>query len=704
MGKRKVSSACLLGLFAGAAWGDALEVMTVTATREEESLAQTPASVGVIDQEQIRFAAPSHPQQILGKIPGVAIGVTNGEGHNTAIRQPFTTNPVYLFLEDGLPIRATGFFNHNALYEINIPAAGGIEVVRGPGSALYGSDAIGGIVNVLTATPATEPGASVSGEAGSFGWYRMMASGDSGLLRYGSMNANLNLSHSDGWRAATDYDRRSAGMRWDYEPSASSTLRTVLSFTDIDQQTGANSPLMREDYLNNPTKNNFSIAYRSVQALRLSSNYERELGDNTLLSVTPYMRHNSMELNASFLLSSDPTISRTEVWSYGFLAKWRKDFPDAMQARLIAGLDVDYSPGTHDEDNLIVTTTGTGANRNYESYTHGTHIYDYEARYQSASPYLHTEISPTERLRLTAGLRYDVIRYDMSNQLAPGAVAATVNGATRYYYQIEEASVDFEHLSPKFGLTYALRPSVHLYASHNHGFRVPSESQLFRAGNDATQSGAQTRADNALSLKPIKADQTELGVRGVVASWQYDAVAYLLRKRDDLVTQRDLATDVTVNLNAGKTEHKGIEVGLGRDFAERWRFDAALSYAEHRYVDWVTSTADFSGKAMESAPRWLTNTRLTWEPLPGTRAQFEWVHVGSYWLEASNNPSFGKYEGHDLYNLRLTQQINDALSLFARVMNITDERYADSASVSSNTPVFSPGLPRSWYAGAQLDW
>lgn len=712
MYKRKAVSACLLGLVAGAAWAQdqqrvpdqQLEVMTVTGTREAESLVQTPASVGVLQQEEIRFAAPSHPQQILGQIPGVAIGVTNGEGHNTAIRHPFTTSPLYLFLEDGLPTRATGFFNHNALYELNVPAAGGIEVVRGPGTALYGSDAIGGIINILTAAPAGEPGASLSGEGGSHGWYRVLADADTGFGRYGALHADLNVSHTDGWRDATDYDRLSAGLRWDTAAGERATLRTVLNVTDIDQQTGANSPLTREDYLDNPTKNNFSIAYRAVEALRLSSSYERELDGNALFTLTPYVRRNFMELNASFLLSFDPTIARSEVWSYGLLAKWRKDFPEAMQARIIAGLDVDYSPGTRDEDNLIVSITGSGADRNYESYTIGSRIYDYEVDFQSVSPYLHTEISPTARLRLSAGLRYDAIRYEMANRLAAGPVEATVNGATRYYYQNADASADFERLSPKFGLTYALHSSAHLYASHNHGFRVPSESQLFRAGSDTTPVNAQVRADNALSLKPIKADQTELGVRGTAAGWRYDVVAYLLRKRDDLVSQRDLATNVTVNVNAGETEHKGVELGLGRALGERWRFDTALSYARHTYVDWVTNSADFSGKEMETAPRWLANTRLSWMPWNGTRAQIEWVRVGSYWLEAGNDPTFGKYEGHDLYNLRITQQLNRHLALFGRVMNLTDERYADSASVSSNTPVYSPGLPRSWYAGLQLDW
>ena len=135
-----------------------LPTVTVTATREEEKISETPISVGVVPQQSIQITKPTHPLEILGQVPGVSVSVTNGEGHQTAIRQGFTTSPVYLFLEDGIPIRATGNFNHNALYEVNIPGAGGIEVIRGPGSALHGSDAIGGIVNVITKMPKAQKG------------------------------------------------------------------------------------------------------------------------------------------------------------------------------------------------------------------------------------------------------------------------------------------------------------------------------------------------------------------------------------------------------------------------------------------------------------------------------------------------------------------------------------------------------------------
>ena len=248
-----------------------LDAITVTSTKEKSTLKETPASIGVISQESIRLIGPTHPQQLLGQVPGVAVGVTNGEGHNMSIRQPFSTNPVYLYLEDGIPTRATGFFNHNALYEVNIPQAAAVEVIRGPGSALYGSDAIAGTVNIITRAPEKTNGVSTTVEVGSFGWKRVLADGTFGADQDGGLRISVNRSHTDGWRDTTGYDRTSANFRWDQVINNNTFVKTILGYTNIDQQTGANSSLTRADYENNPTKNNFSIAYRKVEAVRFSS-------------------------------------------------------------------------------------------------------------------------------------------------------------------------------------------------------------------------------------------------------------------------------------------------------------------------------------------------------------------------------------------------------------------------------------------------
>lgn len=676
-----------------------LNTVTVTGSREQTQLMQTPASVGVISQEALRQAGPMHPQQIIGQVAGAAVAVTNGEGHTTAIRQPFGTSPVYLFLEDGIPTRATGFFNHNALYETNIPQAGGIEVVKGPGSALYGSDAIAGIVNILSRVPSATPAASVTGEAGAFGWKRLLLDGTSGA-QDGAARISANLTHADGWRDKTAYDRQSVNFRGDKDLGEGAMLKTILGYTRIDQQTGANSALTYNDYIDNPTKNNFSIAWRKVDALRLSAQYEREAG-GSLLSITPYLRGNVMDLNGSYNLSSDPRAEKTAVFSLGVMAKWRQDFGGALKPRLIVGMDVERSPGKRSEDSLNVSTTGSGADRNYHAYTFGNRIYDYDVTFKSVSSYVQGEISPGRALRVTAGLRFDSIGYDMANNIA----AATTRAGTtsRYYGQIQSASVDYTNWSPKLGATLALGPASSLYASYNHGFRAPSESHLFRAGSD-TQANAPGKARLALALRPIKADQLELGWRGASNGWSYDVALYQLIKRDDLVSQKDLATNISTTVNAGKTEHTGIELALGKALHREWRLDTALSWAVHRYLDWVTATANYSGNEMAAAPRLIGNTRVTWTPRRGTSAQLEWIKLGEYWLEDSNSATYGKYAGHDVFNLRFSQAVRKDVNAFARLMNLTDRRHADSASVSSSTPVYTPALPRALYVGLDINW
>lgn len=672
-----------------------LEQVTVTATREQVRLVETPASVGAVKGADIAADKPSHPAQVMNQVPGVAVSVTNGEGHTTAIRQPFSTSPVYLFLEDGIPTRSTGFFNHNALYEINVPQAGGIEVNRGPSSALYGSDAIGGVVNVLTREPPTERQVQGSLELGEHGWRRALVGGGDGYEN-GGWRADLNLTKTDGWRDETGYDRVSGTFRWDHFAGDSVFVKTVFGFSDIDQETGANSPLVREDYKHHPTRNYLPIAFREVTALRLSTTIERDTGDS-LWSVTPYVRDNRMDLLASFMLRFDPTLAKTENQSYGLMAKWRKDFAP-MRARLIAGVDVDYSPGRRRENAIDPMRRGSGANQEFVAYNLGPRIYDYDVEYRGISPYLHGEISPIERLRLTAGLRYDDLSYELDNDLA----GSVVNFGTGFYGQADNTEVSFHRLTPKIGATWALTENTHLFASYNQGFRAPSESQLFRPSRARSAEEARILARSALELDAIKAEQYELGIRGVAAGVSYDLVAYALTKRDDIVSQRDPVTTRTITTNAGQTRHRGIELGLGAPLARTLRLDVALSYAKHEFVDWVTNQDDFSGNEQQSAPRFLSNARLTWTPTDALRAQLEWTRIGSYWLDNANT---ARYHGHNLFNLRGNYTLGPNMSVFGSVHNVGDTRYADSAQLSSNTtPAYSPGLPRTVIVGLEAKW
>jgi len=671
-----------------------LEEMTVTGTREGQLKAETAASVDIIKAEIIKDVRPTHPSQIMGQVPGVWINTTSGEGHQTAIRQPLTTGPVYLYLEDGIPTRSTGFFNHNALYEVNIPQAGGIEVSKGPGSALYGSDAIGGVINVLTRPTPLKPEAEVAADVGEFGWKRMLVSGGNTQGDNG-WRADVNLTQTDGWRTKTAYERQSGTLRWDRTLGSDATLKMVAAYTNVDQDLAGSSTITKDDYENNPTANYTQMALRKVKALRMSAAYERESA-NSLLSITPYVRDNEMDLIANWALGYDPTIANTYNRSFGVMAKYRQDFVP-YRARLVVGVDVDNSPGGRKEKSITTTKVGSV----YTAYTEGATIYDYDVIYRGISPYVHGEISPTDRLRLIAGLRYDDMRYDYDNHLADSSLPA----GGKNYGHAGDASKSYSRFSPKLGATYSFSNELNGFANYSQAFRAPSESQLFRPSTGSNAANAQANAESALNLKPVKVDSYEIGLRGKAAQKiNWEVSLYRMTKRDDILSYKDPATNVSQSLNAGKTLHRGIEVGLGAELTQSLRLDVAYSYARHTYEEWsVNPTTDYSSKEMSTAPRAIANTRLGYAPgiLNGGKMVLEWVRLGSYWVDDANT---AKYDGHDVFNLSANYLFDKQWEVFGSIMNLTDKRYAESTKLSGANIEYAPAMPRTVYAGLRYNW
>ena len=654
--------------------------IVVSTTQETRRLSETAASVGVITSEQLQQAKPTHPSGVMSQIPGVWVNVTGGEGHMTAIRQPQTTKPVYLFLEDGVPTRSTGFFNHNALYEVNLPQADRVEVLKGPASALYGSDAIGGVINVETARPSSEPSAEAFAEGGGSGYGRVLLSA-SGTSGGNGLRAALNLTRTDGWRDGTGYDRQSATLRWDSYLGDRTTLRTVLTGSQIDQQTAGSSALPRERFESDPEVNFTPISYRNVRAARLST-AATYTGDRMLVSVTPFLRWNEMEMIPNWSLTYDPTVYETGHSSVGVLARVRHDI-GAIRGRVIAGVDIDHSPGGRREQRIVPTRIESI----FTTYELADVIYDYDVTFSGASPYLQAESNPFGDLHLTAGLRYDNMRYRYRS-----ALDALDTGRWR---RPADADRTYQHLSPKVGATYDLRRELAVYGNYTHGFRAPSEGQLFRQGSAA----------NTLDLEPVTVDSYELGARGQLGTrFGYTLAAYEMHVSNDILGYT-LADGTPETQNAGRTEHRGVEVGLNLLVTRELRFDGAYSLARHRYDEWSPRPdVDYAGKEMESAPRSIVNGRVTYTPeaLANARLSLEWNRIGSFWMDPVNSH---RYDGHDLFNVSATLPLPHELEVVARVFNLADTRYAETASYTqARGEEFAPGMPRTFYLGFQYQW
>ena len=669
--------------------GEAAAVMApvvVSATRERQRATEPSSSITALDGAEIRRTRAAHPAGIMNRVPGVYVSQLSGEGHSTAIRQPISTKPLYLYLEDGVPTRSTGFFNHNALYEVNLPQSNGLEVLKGPGTALYGSDAIGGIVNVLTRQAPLAPAVELGLERGADGYMRFLGSAGS-TFGVHALRADANVTRSDGWRDDATYRRESGTLRWDYFAPGGWTIKSVLAASVVDQQELVALP--EGEFERRPELNLSPIGFRDVRAIRVSAAIERERGPS-LWSFTPYARDNVLEILPTWQLTFDPQVWETRSRSFGVLARYRRDLAP-LSTRLIIGADVEVSPGSFTADGIA--TERSGPDRIWSSFSLVERHYDYDVTYRAFSPYVHAEVSPASRVRIDAGLRYDQSGYDYATNLAPVA--------TGRHRRPRDTDVTYHQLSPKVGVTLDLHRAANLFASYREGFRAPSQNQLFQ----------QNAADNTVDLQPVKVVSYELGVRGQVGQRVfYQLSAYDMRLTDDIITLlvADGATASRIATNAGETRHRGLEAGVGLALASSVRLDASYAVSDQEYVDWVPTVGsrrvDYSGNAIEAAPEQLGNVMLTFSPsfLAGGRAAVEWSMVGRYWMDPDNTR---RYAGHDLINLHLNYFVTPSAELFARLSNLTGERFAELATFDAvQGATYVPGAPRALFAGVRYNW
>jgi outer membrane receptor protein involved in Fe transport len=427
-----------------------------------------------------------------------------------------------------------------------------------------------------------------------------------------------------------------------------------------------------------PTRNLTPISFRKVRALRASTAYERQAG-RSLLSITPFVRFNSMEMIPNWTLTFDPQRSQTQNASAGLLARYRRDF-DALDARLIVGADLDYSPGRRFE-RIIGVTRVAGV---FTSFRDSTPVYDYDVTFRGVSPFAHVELSPVPRLRLSAGARFDALGYDYDNRLGD-----TTAGRWR---RPADTALSYTRLSPKLGATYAFGAGATAFAAFRAGFRAPSEGQMFRQGS----------ALNTVGLRPVTVESYELGLRGRLARrLSYDVAGYVMTKFDDILSHT-LPSGATETVNAGETRHRGVELSLGLEVRPDLVLTGAYTYGRHTYERWEpSSTSSFSGNEMDVAPRHFGSARLRYTPpfLGGGDLTAELTRMGWYYMDPADSHV---YEGHTLVNLRGSWVLFGRMTVFARLMNATNARYAERATfTTARGEEFAPGMPRTLYVGVQ---
>ncbi len=173
--------------------GTGREEIIVTATRTPTTLADTLSSATLISRERIEALQPLDLTEVFRHAPGLDISRSGGPGAATSLYTRGTASGHTLILVDGQRI-SSATLGSSSFGLLNPQQIERVEVVRGSHSSLYGSDAIGGVIQIFTRDGSGEPGGYFSTDVGSHELqeYALGTNGSSGSLRYG-----INLSYLD---------------------------------------------------------------------------------------------------------------------------------------------------------------------------------------------------------------------------------------------------------------------------------------------------------------------------------------------------------------------------------------------------------------------------------------------------------------------------------------------------------------------------
>jgi len=632
-------------------------------------------NTAVIDSEEIFITNPVHPYEMGVRVPGVWVSRGNGQEHLTAIRSAVLTGAgscgAFLIMENSVPIRPSGFCNANQLMEVPVDQLAEIEVVRGPASALYGSNGLLGTMNALLPDPGSKPGITTSLEGGSNDFLRAKALWGSNASGTTTWNAGLSADRDDGYRVDSGY-KQARGFWNTQSDTSSGVLKTLVSGSWLDQET-AGYIIGDKDIYKDPTinrSNPFPEAYRKASSLRAQMSWLPSADGPWVWSNTGYLRWSDMDFLMHFL-PGQPQEKNGQI-SAGYMLLGQRD--SLWNSVLTTGIDLEFASGYLDQYQEG-PATGFGAARRPQGQQ-----YDYDVWSIVAAPYARLQVPLSDRLTGTVGLRFEYMRYDYTNNMisgntrADGTLCNDPKGCL--YFRPESQSNDFLNTAPELGLVFRATEQLSIFSNLRRGFRAPQATELYRLQAE----------QNIDQIKPETVDSFELGMHGQYPSISYELVGYAMRK-DNYIFQDSNRN----NVNDGKSKHLGIEAGFTWQITTPVYLSFAGTWAKHTYD--FTNNVVSKGDRIDTAPDIIGSVQLGYQADLG-RTELEWVYNDGYFVETTNSRSYG---GHNLLNWRLIIEPRQHWWAALRVNNITDEVYADRADFAFGNYRYFPGRSREYY-------
>lgn len=621
-------------------------------------LAQRAGGTALVDGSSYADGRAATATDALAFAPGVLAQSRHGPEARLSIRgsgiqRGYLMRGIQLY-QDGMPLnQADGAADFQSIDPL---AAQYVEVWRGANALEYGANSLGGALNLVSPTGLTAPRAAVGLQAGSFGQRQAYAQfaghGEvlDGVLRVGR-------SQQDGWRTHSAYQAERLSGNLGAQLSDTLELRAFLSYVDAQMQMpgslsraalAADPRQAAPGYAAQQAGNN----YRQTRgALRLQWQPQAGLRWTTSVYTAQRDRFHPMTMG----------IVAQDMRDSGLDSRLVADLGEAggLVRRLTLGVSHAQLRGDEWRSSNVGGSPGTATGRSrvaaaqqtvYGEYSHGL----------------------AERWTLQAGAQWVRAQRRVDNWLLPTASYDT----------------QFHHVAPKLGLLWDATPASQWYANVSGSFEAPPIGELVY--QPTLPLG---RAQGATTL--------EAGWRGHAEGLRWDLAVYHARVRRELLALTDAAGVALGTVNADRTVHQGLELGLTAALAPRWNARLQYLFNDFRF----DGDAVYGNRRLAGIPPHLLRAELQWQATARIQVApgVEWL-PGRTWVDHANTVAA---QGYALLNLRVSGPLDAGWSWFVEGRNLTDRRYVASTAVQAQVrgqdgAYFFPGDGRAVYAG--LRW
>jgi iron complex outermembrane receptor protein len=663
-----------------------LEGVTVTVSRSREEVNRLPYAIGLVGAAEIQGLEPTVSlDESLGAVPGVLVNnrYNFALGNRISIRgfgarSQFGVRGIRV-IQDGIPLTLPD--GQSQLNNLDLAAAGRIEVIRGPASALYGN-ASGGVISVQSepAPPVPiRPELRVLG--GGYGNDRLYQKYDlkaGGLAGHFDYLGHLSYFQSDGFRTHSEAKYTLLNTRVGYRLSRDADLTLVFNYANAPQAENPSTltdsvarvkPDTVRDIVLPPEECPPDPGFGGCQNLgeeseqgQLGVTYRQRLGVQHELSLMGYGLFRGLENRIPFrFIELDRRAGGARV-EYHFASS------GGRLSGLTAGLDLDHQGD--DRREFLRDDQGLGPV-----------ALDQDETVTALGLFAHGGALLAATLEATLSLRYDRVRFEAEDRLVTQDDPDDSGGRT------------MDQWSPMAGLRFSPAPWLNVYGNIGRSFQTPTTTELTDTLGGFNQ-----------ELQPERATNYEIGLKGTVSDrLSYSLALFRADIEDQLIGSVAGGIERVYFENAGSSVHKGIEAGATALLSAGLTLTAAYTFSDFRFEDFQTDEGDFSGNEVPGVPPHQFFAQLAFTQAAGFTGSVRVTVLDSYFVDGAN---LDRNDGYSAVDLRFGYTASSSgfeIVPFVGVNNLFDARYNSSVVINAIAGrYYEPAPGRNLYGGLRI--